>query len=153
MYADYLQNTQVSETQEFRSAFFEEASSKLLLNKQNTTSITCYRGNIPLPEFVDQDTGEYPEFSFSMSYLIITEGNFHDVFKIRADLSRIIDDLQPCTGAKGVRYYKLRYQIIILFGLTEFKAQYSWQENVSSLFPRAVLWLIVDALPQGVEKR
>lgn len=65
----------------------------------------------------------------------MTKENFHDVFKICADLSRVVDGLQPCTGANGVQCYKLQYQIIMLFGLTEFKAQYAWQENVSISFP------------------
>jgi hypothetical protein len=38
--------------------------------------------------------------------------------------------LQKVTGSSGNRYFKLIYDIVILFGATEFKAQYAWYENV-----------------------
>lgn len=58
-------------------------------------------------------------------------GNFHDIFKIRADLSGIINGITRPTGQnKGIQYFRLDYEIIILFGTTEFKAQYAWKENV-----------------------
>ncbi|KXN81408.1 Heat shock 70 kDa protein 12B [Leucoagaricus sp. SymC.cos] len=108
--------TQVSETEEFRKAFFEEGTKKKRLRKQNKTIITVYRGNSSPPEFIDQE----PE-------------NFREVFVIKADLSRIVNRLQQVTGENGKRYFKLIYDIIILFGATEFKAQYAWYEDVRPL--------------------
>ncbi|KAF9449853.1 hypothetical protein P691DRAFT_790221 [Macrolepiota fuliginosa MF-IS2] len=105
-------NTQVSESQEFRSHFFREAPDKSSLGKGSRVRITCHRGSGPCPEFVDQDAS-----------------NFYDVFKIRADLSGVIKNLKPQTGAKGKQYFRLDFDIIVLFGVTEFKAQYAWKEN------------------------
>ncbi|KAF9442562.1 hypothetical protein P691DRAFT_810428 [Macrolepiota fuliginosa MF-IS2] len=105
-------NTQVSESQEFRSSFSEEASEKDGLVTDNTTSITCYRGDDPCPEFVNQDAG-----------------NFCDVFDVHADLSELIKKLEPQAGVGGGHYYRLDYDVIILFGVTEFKAQCAWREN------------------------
>lgn len=35
----------------------------------------------------------------------------------------------------GVVYYKIKYDIVLLFGLTELKAQVAWKENVSRNSP------------------
>ncbi|KAF5354269.1 hypothetical protein D9756_006964 [Leucocoprinus leucothites] len=105
--------TQVSEAGEFRKSFFQEAKKKTQLSKQNKTTITVYRGHSsPPPEFIDQE----PE-------------NFREVFKIDADLTQVIDSLQKVTGSSGRRYFRLNYEIVVLFGATEFKAQYAWYEN------------------------
>jgi len=104
-------NTQVLETQEFRASFFREATYKRGL-VENSETITCYRGKISEPKFVDQDGG-----------------NFYDVFEIRADVSSLVDKLKPSIGKNRSRFFEIEYDIIILFGLTEFKAQFAWMEN------------------------
>jgi hypothetical protein len=74
---------------------------------------------------VDQDPGK----SSAASAPLLTNCplvNFHDIFKIRADLSNIINGINRPTGQnKRIQYFKLDYEIIILFGTTEFKAQYA----------------------------
>ncbi|KAF5354124.1 hypothetical protein D9756_006961 [Leucocoprinus leucothites] len=102
----------VSETQEFRHGFFREASDKRNFSKIDKFWITRYRGNMLSVEFIDQD----PE-------------NFHDIFEVRVDLSRVIDGLRPMIGQGGKRYFKVGYYIVIIFGAMEFKAQYAWNEN------------------------
>ena len=37
---------------------------------------------------------------------------------------------QPKVDGKGV-FYKLYFNIVLLFGMTELKAQIAWEENVS----------------------
>ncbi|KXN81415.1 Heat shock 70 kDa protein 12B [Leucoagaricus sp. SymC.cos] len=119
--------TQVSETEEFRKSFFEEEEKKSDLEKQNVTIITVYRGRSSSPpEFIDQDPDK-----------------FHRIFIVKADLTRIIDRLQKITGKNGKRYFKLTYDIVILFGATEFKAQYAWYENVSIL----IIWALSIGKP------
>jgi hypothetical protein len=49
---------------------------------------------------------------------------------LEADLSRVM--LQPTTIGKG-SFHKAEFDIILLFGTTEFKAQLAWTENVSCL--------------------
>lgn len=88
---------------------------------------------------MDQDPGKSPS-AFTFLSTNHPLGNFHDIFKIRADLSSIIDGITRPTGQnKGIQYFRLDYEIIILFGTTEFKAQYAWKENVclniNLLFP------------------
>ena len=39
----------------------------------------------------------------------------------------------PCLNTST--YYKVDYELIMLFGGTELKVQLAWKENVSSLFP------------------
>lgn len=43
--------------------------------------------------------------------------------------------LGPFEGPDGRLFYKANFDIILLFGLTELKAQVCWKENVS--FPRS----------------
>ncbi|KAF9449855.1 hypothetical protein P691DRAFT_727192 [Macrolepiota fuliginosa MF-IS2] len=105
-------NTQVSGSQEYRCHFFREAPEKSRLGKGNRVHVVCYRGSDPCPEFVDQD----PD-------------NFHNIFSICVDPSEVIKNLKPRTGAKGKQYFRLEFDIIISFGVTEFKAQYAWKEN------------------------
>jgi len=37
--------------------------------------------------------------------------------------------LEPHYDADGVPYYQLHFNVILLFGLSELKAQISWMEN------------------------
>ena len=39
------------------------------------------------------------------------------------------------TNPSGRQYYKVVYDVILKFGLTEFQAFVSWIENVRRLFP------------------
>lgn len=50
---------------------------------------------------------------------------------IEADTSGIARALQPRYGPSGNSYFYMEYDIVLLFGLTEMKAQISWKENVS----------------------
>jgi hypothetical protein len=51
---------------------------------------------------------------------------------IEADLSRV--PLLPIPKARGKgSFYRVDYEIILLFGMTELKAQLAWKENVSGL--------------------
>ena len=52
---------------------------------------------------------------------------------IVADLSRAPILTVPKATGKGGYYYCVQYDIILLFGMTEFKAQLAWTENVSGL--------------------
>ena len=43
--------------------------------------------------------------------------------------------LQPQQREDGKIYYRLDYEVILSFGLTELKAQISWKENVGRFLP------------------
>ena len=50
---------------------------------------------------------------------------------VSADLSEMKKLTQPQTNQQnGKHYYVLEFDIILLFGLTELKAQIAWKENV-----------------------
>lgn len=66
------------------------------------------------------------------------------MFTVRADLSNVINDLKPISRNRGVRYFRLEYNIIILFGVTEFKAQYAWEENVCFLIILSSPYPLID---------
>lgn len=61
---------------------------------------------------------------------------FTDVCTVQADTSKATESLRPKLGPDGF-YYSLSFDIILLFGLTELKAQISWMENVSNSLPAA----------------
>ena len=48
-------------------------------------------------------------------------------------MSQMVRALKPQRGDGGVIYYQQDYDIILLFGLTELKAQISWIEDVRCL--------------------
>ena len=56
--------------------------------------------------------------------------NYTKLCTIDADLSRV--PLLPKSKASGSgSFYRLDYDIVLLFGMTELKAQVAWKENVS----------------------
>lgn len=66
---------------------------------------------------------------------------FSTLCSVEADTSQISKTLQPIRSAtvlEGRRrlqvYYKIQFDIVLSFGLTELKAQIAWIEDVSSYF-------------------
>ena len=55
---------------------------------------------------------------------------YSQVCTIKVDLSYLVDVQEnKKQGPKG-EYYRVDYEVALLFGLTEFKAQLVWQEKV-----------------------
>ena len=102
----------MSETKEFRKSYFRESESKADF-RGASFFVWCYRGNEPNPKWKDVDTDRYTKLC-----------------TIEIDLSHL--PLSPRTkpAAAGV-YYRLDYEIVLQFGLTELKAQVAWKEDVS----------------------
>ena len=48
---------------------------------------------------------------------------------IEVDLSKLGHCLGPHRNKEGKLYYKADYQVALLFGLTELKAQLCWEDN------------------------
>jgi len=76
--------------------------------------------------------------------------NFAKLCTIDIDLSNL--PLRPLSKPLGGRYYRLDYDIVLLFGLTELKALIAWKQNVSFPFGNLCLSLLNTFL-QGVERR
>ena len=49
---------------------------------------------------------------------------------VTADTSELVRSLQPQSATDGGVYYELHYDIILLFGLAELKAQIRWMDKV-----------------------
>ena len=59
-----------------------------------------------------------------------SEDNYTKLCTIEADFSGVPLLPQPTATGRGT-FYRIRYDIILLFGMTELKAQIAWKENVS----------------------
>jgi hypothetical protein len=53
---------------------------------------------------------------------------------VTADTSRIPKTMTARLSTSGNVYYQQQFSIVLLFGLTELKAQLRWMENVRILF-------------------
>lgn len=107
-------NVQVSETREFRRTYFETAVSPAELSRV-ITSIQCYRGSLDRPQWRDVDS---------------------DMFSISCYITANTSSLTPIqitrTTAGSLRphvYYRIDFDIVLSFGLTELAAQVAWIEN------------------------
>ena len=72
----------------------------------------------------------------SLMSLYIAE-HYTQLCTIQADLSGVPMLSQPKATGTGT-FYKIHYDLVLLFGLTELKAQLAWKENVSGsnlIFP------------------
>lgn len=81
---------------------------------------------------------------------------FSSLCTVIADTSQIGRTLRPQRGLMGIPFYSREFSIVLLFGLTELKAQLCWMEDVSPHFTRVPHFSFSDhdtAFEQGEEKR
>lgn len=111
------ESTQVSETREFRRSFFlaRESNANFKPDDDNDFGIWCYRGSEPNPRWKDVDTDRYTKLC-----------------TLQVDFSRLPVTQHRKTGGSAGVYYRVDFDIVLQFGLTELKAQVAWKENVSS---------------------
>lgn len=121
----------MSELKEFKKAYYRE-SERISDFRKAVFVVYGYKGENPNPRFKDVDTGEFLSFhglsSESSSQL---SDNFCQICTIEVDLSKLA--LQPMRNDRGTTFYRLDYEIVLMFGLTEFKAHIAYKENVSGL--------------------
>lgn len=114
---DYFQSilmkgTQVSELREFRKSFSITRKS-LAACRSASTDIMCYKGALPDPQWLD-----------------VERSSFSTLCTIHADLGKLYRTLRPKkSAADQSNYYQINFDVIILFGHTELKAQISWEEE------------------------
>ena len=58
------------------------------------------------------------------------QARFTSMCNVIADTSAIAHSLHPLEGPGGEDYYRLDFNVVLLFGLTELKAQISWIDGV-----------------------
>jgi len=70
---------------------------------------------------------------------------YSPVHTIKVDLSTYARRLKPARGTMG-KYYIAHFDVILLFGAPELKAQIAWSENVSlgvAIFPRGIILIAI----------
>ncbi|KAK7472127.1 hypothetical protein VKT23_000249 [Stygiomarasmius scandens] len=104
-------DTDVAETIEFRGKEYVRRFKDETYYKTHSLvyKILCYRGKIQKPKWTDVDAE-----------------NFFTLCSVEADASQI--PVKPQLH-QGQVHYSIGYSIILLFGLTELKAQIAWSEN------------------------
>jgi len=118
--------TAVSETREFRRSFYRTGAQ---INQKNlSTEIRCYRGErTTAPDWLDMEPDKFPSLC-----------------TVEADISNVLKSIQPRHGPQGI-YYRQDFDIVLLFGMTELKAQLSWIENGQE--KRGPARVVYDTLP------
>ncbi len=131
----------MSEETEFRQPVYKELD-QTEFNQLSTKSvmIICYRGrNEEAPEWIDLAPGLYSTSQKICPCRFSAIDYFSDLCEVTADLSEAKKSVQPEINLKsGDLYYRLYFDIVLLFGLTELKAQMAWIENVSNIFSSIV---------------
>ncbi|KAL1725504.1 hypothetical protein EV714DRAFT_221153 [Schizophyllum commune] len=110
--------TLVTETQEFKSSFVRNYFSPVEVSSSQDTDIWVYRGDSKNPQWTDVDADDYTK-----------------ICTVPADASNAARNLSPLYNRHGSVYYKFSFDVILLFGLTELKAQISWLEHVRCFTP------------------
>ncbi|KAF7293301.1 hypothetical protein HMN09_01209300 [Mycena chlorophos] len=105
-----VSGTNVSETEEFRHSFYRTRSSAAQL-ASNCIELVRYDGAGSGRQWMDTDRGK-----------------FAAMCSINADMSQLASGLRPLYGKNG-QYYRVDFDVIFSFGMTELKAQIAWTEN------------------------
>ncbi|KAG2116943.1 hypothetical protein DEU56DRAFT_931625 [Suillus clintonianus] len=130
-----LKGTQVSELCEFRKPFYITRTS-LAKCESYSVDIMRYGGALQEPRWLD-----------------VERSSFSTLCTIDANLRELSRTLRPKKSASNqAKYYKVEFDVIILFGHTELKAQISWKEKVRDSFHRSTFSLI-ENIAKGVERR
>ncbi|TFK71047.1 hypothetical protein BDN72DRAFT_877355 [Pluteus cervinus] len=107
-------NTRVTEQEVFRRSYSYEATS-IRSPHLYLQEILFYVGSLQEPRWLDED-----------------RDNFRVLCIVEADLTSYASRLVRQTGPEGQGYYRVEFDIIILFGLTELIAQIAWTERVEA---------------------
>ena len=76
--------------------------------------------------------------------------NYTELCTIEVDLSHLPMSPQQKYSGKG-HFYNVKYDVVLLFGLTEFKAAIAWKENVGLLMVHCINFYQQSC--QDVERR
>jgi hypothetical protein len=107
------QNTKVSETQEFREVYYRTASEKFH-HETISETIMSYRGDSTNSEkWMDKEKSMY-------STLCVIKGD-------TTELCKSLDPIHVINSR--TTYYKIKFEVVLVLGLTELKAYICWEEN------------------------
>ncbi|KAF9262594.1 hypothetical protein L218DRAFT_980444 [Marasmius fiardii PR-910] len=105
-------HTRIAETKEFRQPFVLERETRSQL-RGISVEILSYRGDDVNPRWTDVEPDKYQ--------VLCT---------VKAQTRKISNVLPSLHGPRGT-YFRLEFDVVLLFGLTELKALLSWKQNVS----------------------
>ena len=118
-----LQGTKVLEDHEIRHTLCVTAQGSP--PQRASPKIIKYTGNLTFPEWVDAEPGRVFSFPWHLvKYAQSPKDKFETLCHVTADISSV-----PYTThytKDGGMGYKRYYEVILLVGLTELKAQISW---------------------------
>ncbi|KAK7032185.1 hypothetical protein VNI00_013359 [Paramarasmius palmivorus] len=117
----------IQEETEFRSSYFRQSSGKLALQKLSD-DIMCYRGNADNPRWTDVEPST-ELVCLKAKILIIPTELFSTLCTVEADTSKAPGFITEKYNLNQGRYYEAAYEVVLLFGMTELKAQICWKEN------------------------
>ncbi|KAF8624902.1 hypothetical protein AX14_011703 [Amanita brunnescens Koide BX004] len=119
---------EVSEETEFRASFHRVLSKpEFRALKTLSEGIKCYRNRRKsAPAWIDADPS-----------------HFADLCEVTADVTKFKSSIKP-HNYRGAKYYVLEFDIVLLFGLTELKAQIAWTRNGSRVEKRGPASIIYD---------
>jgi len=120
-------DTEVSEETEFRKSY-EIVLSKSAFGPRKTVSvdIKCYRNRRKgAPAWIDLDPL-----------------HFADLCKVTADITKLKGSIRPQTNHRGTKFFVTKFDVILLFGLTELKAQIAWTQ--SGVEKRGPAYIVYD---------
>ena len=110
--------------------------------KSVSVEILCFRGQRENPRWMDIDPGALvvhrPKTLLDSPPPLCQLEMYSTLCAVQADTSLLSESLEPrwtrleeVIGLPRSQYYKMEFDIILSFGLTELKAQVCWEENVS----------------------
>ena len=119
-----MQGTKVLEDREIRHSFC--SVSEGTPPQQVLHTIAKYTGSLVAPEWEDVEKGRLFDFLIPCENAQSQEDKFETLCHVKADVSTA-----PCTSsfATGTMGYRRGYDVILLVGLTELKAQISWIDS------------------------
>ena len=121
-----LQGTKVLEDREIRHGFCIIAEGTP--PQRASPGITKYTGALASPKWVDVEPGRVFAFPWYLAQSAKSpKDKFETLCYVRADISSA--PFTSNSGAMGRTGYKRQYDIILLVGLTELKAQVSWVDS------------------------
>ena len=123
------------EDKEFRRDFFREEKDVASCNSI-ASNITCYRGDNQNPEWMDIESGMYIPCLRCNRFADEAKAMYSTLCTVTADTSHMTKTTNY--GSGGGVFWRLDYSVVLLFGLTELKAQISWTEGVSII----TIWTI-----------
>jgi hypothetical protein len=132
LFISFVQNTKVSETQEFRKSYYITAPERYLLDTI-TVPIMCYRGeSINSEQWMDKEKCKIScYFSiFKQTQYRTCAAMYSTLCQIKGDTTELCKSLRPQVGM--ATFYEIGVEVVLSLGLTELKAHICWEENVSN---------------------